>query len=522
MPPMMKSTARRGMGCAVCKQRKIKKCDQLQPTCSQCKRSGWACPGPKDQTKVDVVFLYPRISTKPDSAGTSLRIQHGRRFSLGSSNRLITLSSPLSDRATCFFLHHYVLGNTLWSDKNFPQGVLQYLPCLLRHEGPTGLLNTIICASGHAALSNSRASGPLKEEAYRLYGKSIRQLQTDLQDPKKVKSDATLAAILLMGTFEADPLVIANTNLRAMGSYTNHIFAAGHCVQIRGQSQFRNAVSAALFTELRRLVNKATTCHQLQEPMPHALEEWSRWSDPTGKNDESLLNRFTELNGRLAAARASIKRSKIRDPKEIARLLLPIDHMLEDWSLGLPDSWQIKSYRLLDGNTSSKTVYENEYHTYEGMWVASTWNNLRMIRITIHETVMIATRKCGLEMDQKSAQHSMRVLKRLANDICYSIPYVLGYRGIGSQSSPGSNTGDGKTSGLPAPGGYLLLWPLFHAGSSTAVASSQKSWIANMLRDIGSYMGIQLANSMASRVEDQEVSYAKNMCWLLGDFYPCE
>ncbi|PKK41358.1 hypothetical protein CI102_14987 [Trichoderma harzianum] len=479
----MKSTARRGMGCAVCKQRKIK-CDQLQPTCSQCKRSGWACPGPKDQTKVDVVFLYPRISTKPDSAGTSLRIQHGRRFSLGSSNRLITLSSPLSDRATCFFLHHYVLGNTLWSDKNFPQGVLQYLPCLLRHEGPTGLLNTIICASGHAALSNSRASGPLKEEAYRLYGKSIRQLQTDLQDPKKVKSDATLAAILLMGTFE----VIANTNLRAMGSYTNHIFAAGHCVQIRGQSQFRNAVSAALFTELRRLV--ATTCHQLQEPMPHALEEWSRWSDPTGKNDESLLNRFTELNGRLAAARASIKRSKIRDPKEIARLLLPIDHMLEDWSLG-----------LLDGNTSSKTVYENEYHTYEGM----------MIRITIHETVMIATRKCGLEMDQK-----------LANDICYSIPYVLGYRGIGSQSSPGSNTGDGKTSGLPAPGGYLLLWPLFHAGSSTAVASSQKSWIANMLRDIGSYMGIQLANSMASRVEDQEVSYAKNMCWLLGDFYPCE
>ncbi|PTB47308.1 hypothetical protein M431DRAFT_502085 [Trichoderma harzianum CBS 226.95] len=482
MPPMMKSTARRGMGCAVCKKRKIKVRNRW---------SGWACPGPKDQTKVDVVFLYPRISTKPDSAGTSLRIQHGRRFSLGSSNRLITLSSPLSDRAMCFFLYHYVLGNTLWSDKNFPQGVLQYLPCLLRHEGPTGLLNTIICASGHAALSNSRASGPLKEEAYRLYGKSIRQLQTDLQDPKKVKSDATLAAILLMGTFE----VIANTNLRAMGSYTNHIFAAGHC---------------------------AIICHQLQEPMPHALEEWSRWSDPTGKNDESLLNRFTELNGRLAAARASIKRSKIRDPKEIARLLLPIDHMLEDWSLGLPDSWQIKSYRLLDGNTSSKTVYENEYHTYEGMWVASTWNNLRMIRITIHETVMIATRKCGLEMDQKSAQHSMRVLKRLANDICYSIPYVLGYRGIGSQSSPGSNTGDGKTSGLPAPGGYLLLWPLFHAGSSTAVASSQKSWIANMLRDIGSYMGIQLANSMASRVEDQEVSYAKNMCWLLGDFYPCE
>ncbi|KAL7912340.1 hypothetical protein GGI35DRAFT_468547 [Trichoderma velutinum] len=499
----MKSTARRGMGCAVCKQRKIK-CDQLQPTCSQCKRSGWACPGPKDQTKVDVVFLYHRISAKPDSPGTSLRIQHERRFSLGSGNRLITLSSPLSDRATCFFLHHYVLGNTLWSDKNFPQGVLQYLPCLLRHEGPTGLLNTIICASGHAALSNSRASSPLKEEAYRLYGNSIRQLQTDLQDPRKMKSDATLAAILLMGTFE----VIANTNLRAMGSYTNHIFAAGHCVQIRGQSQFRNAVSAALFTELRRLV--ATTCHQLQEPIPHALEEWSRWSDPTGKNDEALLNRFTELNGRLAAARASIKRSKMRDPKEIARLLLPIDRMLEDWSLGLPDSWQIKSYKLLDGNTSN-TVYENEYHTYEGMWVASTWNNLRMIRITIHETVMIATRKCGLKMDQK-----------LANDICYSIPYVLGHRGTGSQSSPESNTGDEKTSGLPAPGGYLLLWPLYHAGSSTAVASKQKGWIANMLRDIGSYMGIQLANSMASRVEDQELSYAKNMCWLLGDFFPCE
>lgn len=175
------------------------KCDQLKPACSQCQRSGWSCPGP--DIKTNLVFIHH--TAKTNSSGNSLLVRYPRQSSLGLEGRVIELSTSVADRAASFFLHRYVLGSTLWSDKGFPQGVLQYLPCLLRHEMPTGLLSTIISAVGYAALSNARISAQWKHEAYRLYGKSIQQLQADLLDPLKVKSDATLAAILLMGTFEA-------------------------------------------------------------------------------------------------------------------------------------------------------------------------------------------------------------------------------------------------------------------------------------------------------------------------------
>jgi hypothetical protein len=257
--------------------------------------------------------------------------------------------------------------------------------------------------------------------------------------------------------------------------------------------------------------------------MPYALEEWSRWADPTGKNNEVFLNSFTEISGRIAATRASIKRDRIRDPNEIARLLLPLDRMLEDWGLGLPDSWQLKSYRLLDGSTMSAAVYEDQYHTYEGLWVASTWNNLRMMRMTMHETILVAQRNLGSEMDHESTLHSTRILAGLADDICYSVPYMLGHRPGGPIfGAPGHSGKEEEANKLPAPGGYLLLWPLFQAGSSTAVTYDQKRWIANLLHGIGSSMGVQLATSMAGRVEDWNFSYAQNMSWLLGDFYPHE
>lgn len=264
------------------------------------------------------------------------------------------------------------------------------------------------------------------------------------------------------------------------------------------------------------------TCHHTQEPFPYALEKWSQWANPTKRDDEAFLNRFTELNGRLAVVRANIKRKRIRDPKQIIGLLYPIDCMLEDWSNNLPESWKFKSYRrIFEKQTNLEVAYDGQYGTYRDIWVASTWNNYRMIRIIIHETIMVAAMKYGSDDDRKESRRSAEKLAMLANDICHSVPYFLGYQGPESVFTFKLTMQDEDRGGMrPNPGGYLLLWPLFHAGSSTAIARSQKCWIVSVLRYIGSYMGTQLATSMAMRLEEEFVSYPENMTWLFGEFHP--
>jgi hypothetical protein len=107
----------------------------------------------------------------------------------------------LLDRATSFFIHQYVLTvEDIGSGSR--RGNLEYLPNLMNREVSDGPMRTIIAAAGLAALSNAGNSAMWAVESYQMYGKAIRQLQDDLNDRNKAKTDHTLAAIMLMGTFE--------------------------------------------------------------------------------------------------------------------------------------------------------------------------------------------------------------------------------------------------------------------------------------------------------------------------------
>uniref|UniRef100_A0A0D2YI06 Transcription factor domain-containing protein n=1 Tax=Fusarium oxysporum (strain Fo5176) TaxID=660025 RepID=A0A0D2YI06_FUSOF len=120
-------------------------------------------------------------------------------------------------------------------------------------------------------LVNAGKSLEWKSEAFALCGKALRQLTVDLGDAVKARSDHTLAAIMLMGTFEV------------------------------------------------------IKCHQLQVPLPYVLSRWSSWAQPIQSVEDTPSNRFSEINELLAAARAEMKHKCISDPCIIAAMLLLID-----------------------------------------------------------------------------------------------------------------------------------------------------------------------------------------------------
>lgn len=136
------------------------------------------------------------------------RSEPNRRTSSRSQSRTTsrsvsrTVSPSAFDCGTAFFLRQYIFPGGRTSPSSACRGHHEYLPVLLNRGDTTGPLRTIVAAAGLAALSNASNALTWTTESYRLYNKSIRQLKSALQDPTQSCQDETLAAIMLMGTFE--------------------------------------------------------------------------------------------------------------------------------------------------------------------------------------------------------------------------------------------------------------------------------------------------------------------------------
>ncbi|KAN0071542.1 hypothetical protein V8E54_010138 [Elaphomyces granulatus] len=491
----MVNTGRPSRGCSVCKGRKIK-CDETKPACSRCLMSGWVCPGYK--SKAQLIFR--------DQTDSVIRKELQRRperpsQSLPAETRVREVSPSTVDRATSFFIYQYV-----FKGQASLRGNHEYLPALLQ-EDSGGTLGTIIAAAGLAGLANAGNATTWRPEAYSLYGRAIRQLKIALDDPVQVKADQTLAAIMLMGTFET----IASADADSMKSFGQHIVAAARCIELRGPFQFRNEASVKMFLQLRRLI--VMTYHQFQENIPHALKQWSSWAEPIQRKDESPANRFSELNDRLAAVRAKIKHDSICTPSVVASLLLSMDNELESWRSTLPPSWEYRSCKSFNPSTNT---YESHYDVYSDLWVASMWNNYRSVRLMIYEHIMCTTLKYGLEEDKELLQIATTVLRAMADDVCRSAQFHLGH-----QCQTDIEIPDEIPDDVAIPGGYLLMWPLYLSGMLLTTPTAQKRWIASKLRQIGVRMGLRLAFSMSENLLRMDNnSFSENKVRFIGEWYP--
>ncbi|KAF2468673.1 uncharacterized protein BDR25DRAFT_289498 [Lindgomyces ingoldianus] len=473
----MSSRARRSRGCASCRKRKVK-CDESKPGCTRCAKSGWVCPGYEPES--ELVFR-----NQTDAVVKKLSR---------------SLSPSIVDRATTFFIHHYVFK----TDSPTPQGNYDYLPSLLQGASSNSPLVTVIAAAGLAGLANAGNSSAWRADAYTLHGQAIRRLKETLETPSLVNSDQTLAAIMLMGTFEQ--IVAADVN--SMNNFAQHIMAASRCVELRGPNQFQTEVSRKLMADMRRLI--IMTCHRFQEPIPYALKRWASWTDPGQPQNQSPGNRFTEISEQLAAVRAQIKRDTICSPAVVASMLLPVDEKLDHWRRALPPSWQYQSYQAIDTTSPSLTTCDTHYDVYQNLWVASMWNNYRSTRLLIHEHIMSTALKFGTINDKHIVQAAAKVLKSTADDVCRSVPFHLGLHR--HRTSPNAQESDA------IPGCYLIIWPLFISGMRRTTPWPQKQWIAEKLRYIGIRMGLRIALSMSEQLLENSKPFSGTDVWIMGEW----
>jgi hypothetical protein len=146
------------------------------------------------------------------------------------------VSPNLTDRATAYFVHHYVLAGDQETDMSV-RGNHVYIPHLLggldlnTESSSTAAyraFNDITFAAGLASLANSGKSDDWMKQAYGSYNSSIRQIRDALRDPNQVKANHTLAAVMLMGMFEVAVMYRCDCKVIL------RLFSLDHCFREQG------------------------------------------------------------------------------------------------------------------------------------------------------------------------------------------------------------------------------------------------------------------------------------------------
>ena len=190
------------------------------------------------------------------------------------------------------------------------------------------------------------------------------------------------------------------------------------------------------------------------------------------------------------------KRTDVEDLLCSARAL---DREMGDWARTVPTTWSYSAALSLDGPASTNCKFTpGQVHRYQDFYAARVWNVYRVSRLIVQSVLIRATswlstlvEDSGDSIERKKAEgNSME----LVNDICASVPFLLGHD-LSRIKLPATSTraGSGKKKEANRPafdehggqahtGRFSLIWPLHIACSSVWVPEAQRDWMRMQLR----------------------------------------
>lgn len=113
------------------------------------------------------------------------------------------MTTPLSQQASCYFLANFVLV----PEAGTMRGYLDFILPLLKQRTPPQSLVLAFSAVTLAALGTRPNSKALLPTADLWYLKALKEINLALQNPKTASTDSTLAAVMLMASFEVSSIV---------------------------------------------------------------------------------------------------------------------------------------------------------------------------------------------------------------------------------------------------------------------------------------------------------------------------
>ncbi|KAI0467297.1 hypothetical protein F4859DRAFT_525943 [Xylaria cf. heliscus] len=512
-------------------------CDETKPICNQCTKSRRQCPGYKDD--FDLVFRNETKATERrakkankkalatkverqdslpyDAPGTSSSPSSASTKALGTWTVASSPTIPVEEQAACLFISNFVLmpkdGSTA--------GHLDFVLPLLKEAGPDSHIQHAFNACSMTFLNNRRAvGGGLWDRALSEYSMALTRTNAALRDRESQQSDATLAAVLLLGMFE-------NISAKQISAFNwgSHIGGAVQLVKARGKKQVKTRVGFQLFLAVRTLMSvyclTASTA-------PTMGAEW--WLDNTTFSKTAVVvQRLMIKTSEIRAQAIQLIDTLTKSPENIELMLEVIrkaqaaDQEVAAWQENLPEEWHHKTVAWEDsvlsssssgsgsGSSSSSSgndcstaeVFPGRVDVYNDVWIGSVANSARAVRLILHSmSVRCAAWVCA-PVDYRTTPEyatAAAVCRDAITDIIASVPYFLGWHlrrtDVGHVTPNFGTFACGDDDSAKGLAGYLLTWPLICVISQDYATDAQRQWVLGRLRTIGNDLGVKYALAM--------------------------
>ncbi|KAF9733475.1 White-opaque regulator 1-like protein 1 [Paraphaeosphaeria minitans] len=545
-------TGKPSKGCGMCKSRRIK-CDEKRPICSQCQKSGRACPGYPDE--FDLMFRDENKALAKKArkgSGRSEKSQESRSVSPGTPASLkaspiaesassqapptsepsqtLTLTPPSalpSGLSTCedflwhfnhsipptivlapefeaisFFFRNFI---TLPQEAESMRGYLELLVPLYNRAQPSSALHLATSAVALATCGNYPGRQHLLHDAATTYGKAIRKLKEDLKHPHLAKSDESVLATLLFSLYEvsrlyasARPAVTIMSTDDTITAWGNHVDGAVALTKLRGTEQFDDPMSHDVFRAVRTMM--ITSCVQRSKPI-ETFPGTTGWL-ASSLEEENAANRLTLIcidlpNIRSRAntlTKTAYHASLEQEALSILEFAQLVDSNLQRWYLTLSPEWHHHTIGIVNEPVEDLATAESwmgEQHVYHDVPLASIVNDYRVCRIFCMRVIMACVAWLAINPKHNLTADYEKAVYAI-QQMVDEISACIPFHMNYDLQPIAKKLGQEKNA-AEAYGGYSLVWPLYVAANAETVPQAQRDWLSGRLMMIGTRFGLTSA-----------------------------
>lgn len=180
-----------------------------------------------------------------------------------------------------------------------------------------------------------------------------------------------------------------------------------------------------------------------------------------------------------------------------------LDSELADWASSMFVGWSYSVATNLNSMSCpelpTSCYIPREIHRYQDYYTARMWNLYRCSRLIIQSIILRATSwLCSRRKDNgphPDTTYIEKVNRILVNDICASVPFLLGYD-LAQLKRPGINidpkddkfiwpqSSMSKVDNSKHTGRFSLIWPLYLSCGVPSIPENQRCWMRAQLQCI--------------------------------------
>ncbi|OHX00333.1 C6 zinc finger domain-containing protein [Colletotrichum incanum] len=211
------------------------------------------------------------------------------------------------------------------------------------------------------------------------YADALSQTNQALSSPNRAVEDGTLAAVLLLGLFEA----IVYSGQQSLDSWNQHTLGTVELLRLRGTRQFETPLGRKLFVHSSG--NIRTSCAHSKTPVPPRFLKLYEDARPHLDLGDPFL-KMTPILDRVATLRSRIADLEDSRRHEVLCEALDLDAATAKLGQEVPKEWRFMA--RLSGERAPMS-YKGMSFRYPSLLVLRYWNSLRIIRMFLNDLIWI-------------------------------------------------------------------------------------------------------------------------------------